>query len=98
MEKVLIRYSHPTVFEAAPYGTIWKEMGDDNKYTFFVQTGKDGLVNWLKMGDFLEDVFRPLLENPDFIEKCMYLRDAGSEKEVKDLLYGLGALFENLSE
>jgi hypothetical protein len=86
---VWIRHTHPTVYELAPYGTIWKAK-EDVGHTLFIQLGKDGVVNWVKMGDFLEMVFGVLLENPKFIDQCDSVRTSEVDKKHVDFV-----LFEN---
>lgn len=70
---VWVRYTHPTVFETAPYGTIWKEMGDDDNYCLFIQLGKGSLVNWVRMGTFLEKAFKKEVLDKTFIKDCLDL-------------------------
>jgi|GEM_PF-5473779 hypothetical protein len=78
---IWVRHTHPTVFESAPYGTLWKEIGDNNKHIFFVQLGKDGVIYWVRFGDFLEGMFEHILKG-----------DVGSEEDI--LLRGLGVRFD----
>jgi hypothetical protein len=94
---VLVRYTHPTKFEIAPYGTIWKAMEDD-KHMLFIQLGKEENVNWVKMGDFLEGIFGKIIGEEEFIEGCLYLFESTSDKEYKDLISGLGVKLEHIGE
>ena len=100
MEKIWIRYTHPTVFENAPYGTIWKAMEDGDKYKLFIQTGKDNVVNWLKIGDFFEAIFERLIFEEEFIDGCLYLLEgkAYGPKTQKDLIWGLGSRLQNIGD
>jgi hypothetical protein len=95
---MLVRHTHPTKFEVAPYGTIWKEIDDENKNVLFIQLGKDGGVNWVKMGDFLEGIFEGLMGEEEFIEGCMYLHEGKGTREEKELISGLGAKLERIGE
>lgn len=76
-QNVLTRYTHPTKFDVAPYGTLWKEVNSSGDYSLFIQLGKDisetNAVNWVGIGAFLETAFKESLLKPEFINKCLEL-------------------------
>lgn len=84
-ERILIRYTHPTKFEEAPYGTLWKEMNSSGGYTLFIQMGKD-TVNWVGIGVFLEMVFKNSLLEPRFIDHCLEVYERNGKAWVFDNL------------
>ena len=92
---VWIRHTHPTVYELAPYGTIWKAK-EDVGHTLFIQVGRDDSVNWIKLGDFYELVFESAIENKGFLEQCLYVFEGKGTSEEKELLVGLGVQLERL--
>ena len=61
------RYSKPTRYDKADYGSICKYEKD-----YFIQVSKDPEIsNWLTMGDFLLKAFQDSILNKDFISECL---------------------------
>lgn len=69
----LVRYTPPTRYDMAPFGTICTvkgetELGDQ----MYIQVHKeDSNANWIPMGIFLEAVFKNKLIDPQFIIDCL---------------------------
>jgi hypothetical protein len=67
----LIRYSAPTRFDLAEYGTRWNQHLDDAQ-ELWIQTSRDeSNPLWMKMGNFLELVFAKELETEKFLKECL---------------------------
>lgn len=74
VNEIVIRYSAPTKYDVAKFGTIYKVMGDDESYELFVQLSEeDSVANWQPMSYLLEKTFRSFLTNPDFVSQCLHL-------------------------
>jgi hypothetical protein len=66
------RYSMPSKYDVAPYGTIVKVVGDDDSYQLVVQLSKDSLLSeWMPIGKLLEGAFKDKLSDEKFIEQCL---------------------------
>ena len=73
--EIITRYTTPTRYDKAPYGAICKVV-DEDKYGLYIQVRSDDVEesHWLKMGDFLEIVFKQeILSDRDFIDGCLDL-------------------------
>ena len=67
--KIETKYQTPSRFDTAPYGQIWKVIGEKNEVTIWVQTSKvEGEPNWVDISAiFNSDVQEILfLCQPDF--------------------------------
>jgi transposase len=71
MSNILVHYTPPTKLELAPHGSIWKAIGDNDTYTFFIQIGTLENINWIRLGDFLEKTFEKNFEDKDFLKMCL---------------------------
>jgi hypothetical protein len=57
----LIRYTAPTKYDLAPYGTVCTVKGDQYKSEpdqVFIQVGEGETSTWVSYGEFLEVVFK----------------------------------------
>ena len=64
---IIERFSNPTKFDIAPYGTIYQH-GEK----LFIQVSKNTEVsNWLTLGDFLTECFNDSSMDPEVIEQCL---------------------------
>ena len=68
-----IRYSIPSTYENAPYGTITKCILDQ-AIIIYIQVSKDK-TEWIPLSEFLEIVFLPQIEDTSFINTCLKLYD-----------------------
>ena len=65
--EIIQRYSNPTKYDLAPYGTICK-----NNDNIFIQISKDPEAsNWLYIGDFFQIIYQKSILSDDFIKKCL---------------------------
>lgn len=63
---IIERYSNPTRYDLAPYGSIYKH---DDK--LFIQISKDPESSeWLPLGEFFEKIYTSSL-NDDFLKECL---------------------------
>ena len=66
----IVRYTPPTRYDVAEYGTIRRVMESDKPLDLYVQISKDiESPIWNKMGDFLEKVFRVESQDEEFVKK-----------------------------
>lgn len=66
------RYSPPTRFDAAPFGTLCTVIGDDeSQITYFIQLGHGEHAQWEPLGDFIAFVYKDKIHDPDFISECL---------------------------
>lgn len=70
--EVLVRYSSPTKYDLAPYGTICQVLGDNAvQEALHIQVGHGETSTWITMGEFLEKVFKDKLLDASFIQECL---------------------------
>lgn len=63
-----LRYNPPSRLDQAPYGFVVKVMGEHEDYSQWIQLGKDPEhPEWYTMGQFLERVFKPSLQDEEFV-------------------------------
>ncbi len=71
----LIRYTAaPTKYDTAPYKTICAlHLNDDgSERRLFIQTSQDETSpNWMPVEELVVTAFRPLIENPCFLDDCL---------------------------
>jgi hypothetical protein len=68
----LIRYSPPTRYDIAPFGTICKVIDDGNTPKYFIQFNKEpDTARWESMSYLLENVFNDYITNTEFIDACL---------------------------
>ena len=79
----LVRYSIPSRLEPAPFGTIWKAVGDNDNHELYIQVSKDDNPQWLKVRSLLEKAFDNFLANESFIEACLALYLTTDNKEAQ---------------
>jgi hypothetical protein len=67
--KILIRHTEPQSLDVAPYGQIWKEVGENNVVNIWVQISKfEAEPCWIPITYYFEKNFQELLEDPEFLE------------------------------
>jgi isopentenyldiphosphate isomerase len=79
MEKeIIIRYTAPTRYDKAPYGTICKVIIEGEKHKLYIQVSPDDVENseWVRWGDFLEVVFKRDIFEKAFVKDCLDLYPA----------------------
>ena len=77
----IVRYTHPTKYDQAPIGSLWKCIIDPTCTTIYIQVSNDSTKpQWLRIGAFFEDVFKQDLENRGFLIDCLsrYHRNTAS--------------------
>lgn len=71
----MIRYTAaPTKYDQAPYGTLCTlHLNDDGTdRRIYVQTSQDETTpHWESVEDLVISAFKPLFENPCFIQDCL---------------------------
>lgn len=81
----LVRYSHPTRLDIAPYGKIWESIINDDFPVLYIQASTDEHTpNWIRLGDFLERAFVNLLHEESFIQECLKLHQ--KKRPIKNFL------------
>jgi hypothetical protein len=79
--KVNVRYTTPTRYDKAEYGSICKVMNENDTYTIYVQTSHDHdpslgeHSNWVKIKDIFETIFNDYAQIPQFIHCCLEIMD-----------------------
>lgn len=72
VNSLVVKYSAPTKLISYPYGQIWKQIHDDNRFCLWVQTSKqESDPSWMKMGEFLEIAFKNDVYENKFIDRCL---------------------------
>jgi hypothetical protein len=68
----LIKYTPPSKYEIAPYGTTWQVEKSDKPLDYYIQISKDEQNPcWLPMGDFLVLVNQKHILEEKFINECL---------------------------
>lgn len=68
----LIKYTPPSKYDVAPYGTTWQVEKSDKPLDLYVQTSKDEQIPcWLSMGDFLVLANQNRILEDSFIKECL---------------------------
>lgn len=89
---LLQRYTAPTKYDLAPFGTIVKVIGDGEDYELYIQLSKDELnANWKKVRHLLERTFSEYINNKDFIDACLDIyqdndRKLESKKKISTII------------
>lgn len=72
----LERFSVPTKYDAAPYGTLCSVKQDDDTIVYYIQISNDPeCIVWERVGYFLEGIFLELIKDPSFREQCLKKRN-----------------------
>lgn len=67
-----IRYTPPTRYDKAPYGSLCKVMKDNDESTLYIQINEEeDQAEWMQISDFLEKVFSNHILNNGFINACL---------------------------
>lgn len=70
----IVRYTMPTKYDVAKFGTICKVVGDNGSCELIVQLGGDEAIsNWKPIGYLLEQCFHSFLNDPVFVSCCLHL-------------------------
>jgi hypothetical protein len=64
--KVEIKYKAPSRYDMAPYGQIWKVIGENNESTVWVQVSKVEEPNWLNITSLFNGNLQELLRTGEF--------------------------------
>jgi hypothetical protein len=72
--KIVDKFHHPTRFDAAPAGQIWRVICDEDKYPFYIQLNPEtDSPNWVRVGIMLEKAFEHKFEDPEFLKECLIM-------------------------
>ena len=89
-KQIVVRYSVPTRYDTAPFGTLYQVHGDDHQdKVLYIQVSHDvDQPEWMRMSDFLEHVFRNEIYDYRFVSALldMFHDDTLSMDIVGDLL------------
>ena len=88
--EIVIRYTIPTKFDMAPYGTICKVLLDNDKVEHFIQLGQSD-VQWKRLGTFFEEAFDGFLHDRGFVDECLAL----FSKKTLDLFLDIKGISED---
>ena len=68
-DKILVRYKDPSRFDTAPYGQLWKAIGEDEHYEVWTQISHyEAEPCWITITHFFNKNFQELLKDPTFTE------------------------------
>lgn len=72
---IIEKYTTPTSFDSAEYGTRWRVLGhDEQDCQIYIQVSKEiNNPKWCKIGSFLEKSFEDYMLHEKFIESCLLL-------------------------
>lgn len=76
MDDIPLRYTIPTRLDSAPTGTIARVSKEENIEELFIQVGVFEAPQWIRIGTFLESVFKNRYtdkEFKEFIEHCLQI-------------------------
>jgi len=69
----VVKYLVPNRYDAAPFGTICKVIGDGSE-AFYIQTSNDKEhSDWVRLGSVLEETFKDYTLKPEFVNECLML-------------------------
>lgn len=68
----LERFTVPTRYDAAPYGSLCMVKKDDGRPEYYIQKSTDPEVaDWERFGIFLEHLFEEDIKDSTFIKECL---------------------------
>jgi len=80
MRELFVKYSSPTKFDHAPYGTRWKSIINEDSCSTYIQLSKDeNDPKWVEFGSFLVDVHEDLITD-ELV--CKMYNDQDQEQDV----------------
>ena len=87
-EFVFLRFTNPTRFVHAPFGTICKVQGtSENDFQHFIQLNKDEeFPSWHTFGEFLDIIFREHINDSEFVNLCLKRFQEKDDKSFHDLV------------
>ena len=92
-----IRYSLPTRYDKAEYGSICKVVSDNDTYILYVQTSNDNEhSNWVKISEILEKTFETYSQIPQFIFCCLEVIASTKQNKPQLLKDLIDIIFINL--
>jgi hypothetical protein len=72
--KIIVRYSVPTKMDNAPYGTIYSVTDEGNDTKLYIQLSQDeSSPIWQDLSFFFEMMFLCMLDDDNFMSKCLEL-------------------------
>jgi hypothetical protein len=86
-EKFKERFTIPTRYDSEPFGTIVKFIGENDSYELWIQLSKDEkIADWKKVRYLLEETFKDLLTDSEFINACLGIYNGNENKNGFQLL------------
>jgi hypothetical protein len=83
------RYTPPSKYDLAPFGTIVKVIGDGEETELYIQLSKDEMnANWKKVRHLLERTFSEYIDNKDFINACLDIYQDNDQKGASKKIIG----------
>jgi hypothetical protein len=84
-QDLTIRYNPPSKYEIAPYGEIYKVMGENESYELFVQCSSNlDAPEWKPVSLVLMDAFKPFISSI-LLSHCLALSSGKPEDRVGHL-------------
>ena len=80
VKEIMERYTQPTKFDFAPFGTMARVMKDNEAPEVYIQTGSQESPDWKHMGWLLERVYESRYTDKAFIDECLRVID---QKNIK---------------
>jgi hypothetical protein len=82
-----LRYTIPSKYDLAPFGTRCNIMIDDNQIQQYIQiTQTPDTAEWIRLGNFFEMIFAELSNDPEFIQSCTnFYRHKNKDKFLEDI-------------
>jgi hypothetical protein len=81
----LERYSKPTKFDLASYGTLWKDISED-KSSWYVQMSNEETPRWEPLGYVLETAFNTHILDQKFLDECLRLYKHHAEPPINTII------------
>jgi hypothetical protein len=82
----VIRYSPPSKYDVADYGTIYKVVGENDSHEYFVQCSPNlESPDWRPYSYLLEKAFSCFAVNNAFIKLCLALSDSSNTDKAEHL-------------
>lgn len=67
----ITRHTEPTKFDAAPFATICKVIGDNDTAKYFIQVGTDDEPQWITLAQWLFIAFQDQIFNQQFFDETL---------------------------
>lgn len=68
---MIVKYNVPNKYEEAPFGTVYRIMGDGEDSSLWIQVSQDSTPHWIKSGEFFEKIYNHSLEDKKFLNRSL---------------------------